>query len=328
MGFKYLSLLFIFVSVPPVVLADCKLNGSAREGTVNLSFGNVTVLPEAVAGSVIATTGGSTTAIANAVGMPANVSFMSCGINDISVWNGSSYGTVEYNGEILIDTGVQGLAIRTSTGATSGSNGTAVGVGVKFPPDYSAALSHTAITANQYGQRKFELVKIGDVVGGEIPGGTLVINRTGGRNALTWQLNASSVINAGCTASDYPGEVSLGSAYSSQFRSPGETQNETNFSISLTCNSTKLRPVIAFEGATDDAYPTIFSNRPGDGYAKNVGIQLQANGNVITPGSVVSLGQAGSPVNQYVFGASLRRTGDAVTAGSIDVTVTFTISYE
>ncbi|CAH6675745.1 fimbrial protein [Pseudocitrobacter vendiensis] len=296
-----------------------------------LEFGDITVLPNTPNGTILATTGGSSGEIADALAMgSAGAGFMSCDIGDLSVWGGSSYGTIEYNGETLIDTGVPGLAIRTATRSTSGGNPLAIGTGVTFPPDYSASLTGTTVTVHQYGQRRFDLIKIGNVEGGIIPPGTLVTSTLGGVRVLTWQLNsASNVSVSGCEATDFPAEVSLNSAYSQQFRNPGDSQNETNFIITLTCDRTDLRPAITFKGDVDDAsYPTVFSNSEGDGYAQNVGVQLSANGSVITPDSAISLGRPASFVTEHLFSASLRRTGDTVTAGSVDIPVVFVLSYE
>lgn len=321
--------LLLWVAMTKMALAACTFTGAGREGTVLLNFGDIAVLPNTPYGSVVATAGGSNGQIADAIGLSPGAQFMRCEVGDLSVWNGSSYGTIEYNGVTYLDSGVPGLAIRTSTAQTTGLNTAAIGTSVRFPPDYSAAITSSNITANSYGQRRFELVKIGDVEGGIIPGGTLVTNILGGTTALTWQLGSSNVTTSGCEATDFPAEVSLGSAYSQQFRNPGDTQNETTFSITLTCDSTSIRPAITFDGDIDDvAYPTVFSNSEGEGYAQNVGVQLSANGSVITPRSPVSLGQSASLVTDYVFSASLRRTGDTVTAGSVDIPVVFVLTYE
>lgn len=321
--------LLLLVAMTKMASAACTPMGSGREGTVLLNFGDIAVLPNTPYGSIVATAGGANSDIANALGVSMGAYFMRCAQGDLAVWGGSSYGTVEYNGETFLDTGFPGLAIRTSTASTNGANTPALGTGVKFPPDYSAVIDNILLSTYQYGQRKFELVKIGDVDGGIIPGGTLVTSTVGGTRLLTWQLGSSSVATSGCEATDFPAEVSLGSAYSQQFRNPGDTQNETAFKITLTCDSTSIRPAITFDGDIDGvAYPTVFSNSNGEGYAQNVGVQLSANGSVITPGSPVSLGQSASLVTDYVFSASLRRTGDTVTAGSVDIPVVFVLTYE
>ncbi|WP_049001962.1 fimbrial protein [Enterobacter bugandensis] len=321
--------LLLLVAMIKMASAACTPMGSGREGTVLLDFTDVAVLPNTPNGSVVATAGGSNGHIADAVGVSMGAFFMRCDEGDLAVWGGSSYGTVEYNGETLLDSGVPGLGIRTRTGATTAGNSNSLGAGVKFPPDYSGVIDGRSISTYHYGQRRFELVKIGDVEGGIIPGGTLVTSTVGGTRLLTWELKSSSVATSGCEATDFPNEVSLGSAYSQQFRNPGDTQNETAFSITLTCDSTSIRPAITFDGDIDDvAYPTVFSNGDGEGYAQNVGVQLSANGSVITPGSPVSLGQSASLVTDYAFSASLRRTGDTVTAGSVDIPVVFVLTYE
>lgn len=322
--------LLLLVAMTKVASAACDFSTNASEGTLILDFGDIAVLPNTPNGSIVATAGGSNGHIADAIGLAPGAQFMRCEEGDLSVWSGSSYGTIEYNGETFLDSGVPGLAIRTATRSTTGANTPAVGTGVIFPPDYSAPLTTATLTANAYGQRRFDLVKIGDVEGGIIPGGTLVTNTIAGTTVFTWQLGSSNVTTSGCEATDFPAEVSLGSAYSQQFRNPGDMQNETTFSITLTCDSTSIKPAITFDGEIDDIvnYPTVISNSEGEGYAQNVGVQLSANGSVITPRSPVSLGQSASLVTDYVFSASLRRTGDTVTAGSVDVPVIFVLTYE
>lgn len=311
------------------VNAACNFLGAAHEGTIIFNFDDVNVPSGASVGTVVATVGGSSGQIATAVNSsgPGN-GFLRCNSGDTAVWS-TTYGTIEFNGEMLIDTGIRGLAIRTSTANTSGSNGSALGAGVKFPPEHSAALTSTDISAYHYGQRKFQLIKISEVDAGIISGGVLATSTIAGKTIIRWLLTPSRINGAGCEISDYPTEISLGSVNSQYFHSPGVTANETDFTIGLACNTTQLSPVINFEGVTNDTYPTVFSNRSFDGYAQNIGVQLMQDSKIITPGTDISLGRPMSLLNQYKFSAQLFRVGDAkVTEGYIDVPVVFTVQYE
>lgn len=322
----------VLISAATGVKAACRWAGSgSAPGTMVKDFGDIIISPTAKKGDVIASVTYDETDVRRAVGTGGT--FLNCIANDVIMWGNSSFGTTIYNGKEHIDSGIEGLAFRVSLGSSSYLHRPPFDH-FSFPPDYSSQISGGR-TAFQYDYIRpvvISLIKTTDnVASGIVPAGTLFnVQEIGsGFNIFYYNIGAFSVTTGVCEVSDYPAEVSLGSAYSQRFRNPGDTQNETNFSISLTCNSSTLSPKITFEGATDSTYPTVFHNASGEGYAENVGVQLLANNSVITPGSSVSLGQVGATsVMQYGFSARLFSTGSAVTAGSIDVPVIFTVSYE
>lgn len=321
----------VLVSTATGVKAACSWAGSgSAPGTMTKDFGDIVISPTAVAGDVIASVTYSTSDVRSAVGTGGT--FLNCNNGTTILWGNSSFGTTTYNGIEYIDSGIEGLAFRVSPTGNS-SYFKEPFASFSFPPNYSALIvsSATAFQYNYIRNVQVDLIKTADTIGsGTVPAGTLFNVQDGsGFDIFYYNISAFNVISGACEVSDYPTEVSLGSAYSQRFRNPGDTQNETEFSISLTCNSSTLSPTMTFEGATDSIYPTVFSNPSGDSYAENVGVQLLSNGSVITPGASVSLGQVGTTsVMPYGFSARLFRTGNAITAGSVDVPVTFTISYE
>lgn len=323
----------ILVSAVNEVSATCSWGGSGSSpGTMTKDFGDIVISPTAVAGDVIASVTYSTSDVRSAVGTGGI--FLKCKVNDVIQWGNSTFGTTTYNGIEYIDSGIEGLAFRVSFDNSSSAYNPPFD-SFSFPPGYSGVIESSSTQEFTYANIRpvtLSLIKTANIIGsGTVPAGTLFnVQETGsGFDIFYYNISAFNVISGACEVSDYPTEVSLGSAYSQRFRNPGDTQNETEFSISLTCNSSTLSPTMTFEGATDSIYPTVFSNPSGDSYAENVGVQLLSNGSVITPGASVSLGQVGTTsVMPYGFSARLFRTGNAITAGSVDVPVTFTISYE
>lgn len=322
----------MLVSLATGVKATCRWAGSgSAPGTMVKDFGDIIISPMANKGDVIASVTYDTSDVRSAVGTAGT--FLNCNTNDVIHWGNSSFGTTTYNGIEYIDSGVEGLAFKVSpTGSSSLFREPFSGF--SFPPDYSGSIvsSSTAFQYNYIRNVQISLIKTSDAIGGgTVAAGTLfnVRETRSGFDIFYYNISSFNVIRGACEVSDYLPEVNLGKAYSQRFRNPGDTQNETEFSISLICNSSTISPTITFEGETDSIYPTVFSNSSGDGYAENVGVQLLANDSVITPGATVSLGQVSSTsVMQYGFSARLFRIGNPVTAGSIEVPVTFTISYE
>ncbi|MEL0554242.1 MULTISPECIES: fimbrial protein [Enterobacteriaceae] len=171
----------------------------------------------------------------------------------------------------------------------------------------------------------------GSVNSGHLPAGLFGSIKVGLLTVLNINFSGVDVTAASCEIKDYPAEVPLGIAYKQRFPNPGDTQNETTFSISLACEDTRLLPALAFEGATDSTHKTVFSNTTGEGYAANVGVQLMRNGSVITPGALTpaTLGSVTSTAAMaYDFSARLFRLNGNMTSGAVEVPVTFTITYE
>lgn len=165
---------------------------------------------------------------------------------------------------------------------------------------------------------------------GMLPAGILGSIRAGSLTLIDIYFSGVDVTSASCEVGDYPAEVSLGTVHMQQLRNPGYVENETTFSISMACDDYNLIPAIAFEGPTDGTYNTVFRNTSGSGYAANVGVQLLRNGSIITPGiaTAVSLGRVTATTMDFDFSARLFRLNGNVTAGLVEVPVTFTIVYE
>lgn len=324
----------ILLTVVSGANAACMALGPANfPGTMTRDFGDIVVSPTTVAGDIIASVDYTPQDIRSAINFNSTAGsyFLRCGSDDILLFGNSTYGVTSYNGSEYVDTGIKGFAFQVTPYGGLKS----LFSSFMFPPEYDFSLNgigeFNRLSYLYMPTLTVSLKKISDNVNsGVVPAGTLFNLSQRGTSFIILDYNISTfnIIMSACAVSDYPAEVSLGSAYSHKFRRPGDTGNETNFNISLTCNSSSLYPVVTFEGSTDAEHPTVFTNSSGDGFARNVGVQLLRNSSIITPGRAVSLGQAAASLNQYEFRARLFRLNGAVTAGSIDVPVTFTISYE
>lgn len=145
----------------------------------------------------------------------------------------------------------------------------------------------------------------------------------------SWSISVSGnteVKVSSCTVNTYDKIVNLGTLYTQKLTSIGPTSNGANFVINLACTSTSLTPSITFAGSKDDVQSKVFANDSGS--AKGVGVQLLYGNNVITPDLKLSLGPAQTTLStDYNFKARLYQTAAAVTAGSVDTTIIFTIDY-
>lgn len=164
-------------------------------------------------------------------------------------------------------------------------------------------------------------------VGGRVNGG-LFYNMTtsDGLDILDVYVNSFAVSVPTCTVNSYDSSVELGWAFTQRLKSVGTTSNKTPFTINMACASTSLNPTITFTGNTVTNYPSVLANT---GTAQGVGIQLLYQNNVITPNTSTSLGKvATTSSTDYNFDAQYYQTASPVTAGTVDVIATFTISYE
>ena len=149
-----------------------------------------------------------------------------------------------------------------------------------------------------------------------------------GQTALTLYINSFTITRPTCVINTYDAEVSLGKVVRSALDSLGATANATDFNISMTCASSVLKPTLTFEGSTHASnYVDTFRGTTGAGYASGVGVRLSYNGTIISPGKAVSLTPGSTAMENYTFSAIYLRHSE-LSAGAIEVPVTFTLSYE
>lgn len=141
-----------------------------------------------------------------------------------------------------------------------------------------------------------------------------------------------SITDDACTVTNNmsnPLTVTLGTVSSSAFTTAGSTAAPTKFTIALTdCPDTAKTAKVKFDGTADSNVNTILALTQDGGVAKNVGIQLTDNKNVVIPLYTPS---ASYPLtagdNNLDFIARYYATAVGVTAGPANSTSNFTIIY-
>ena len=156
-----------------------------------------------------------------------------------------------------------------------------------------------------------------------------------------------SVVSAPCVVDNESNNqtVNLGQITTKAMSKKGDSSSAVPFTIKLTgcdlsstdttdptqtANYTKV--AITFNGTTtgDDSTLALSANGAGSSVAKNVGIQILQNNTALkVDGSTAaqeSTLQAG--LNEIPFSAAYVATGDGVTAGSANSSVSFQVSYE
>jgi type 1 fimbria pilin len=73
----------------------------------------------------------------------------------------------------------------------------------------------------------------------------------------------------------------------------------------------------------------VIANTAGGGYAQNVGVQvLDSRGNPIPFGTAISAGTVTAGTFNVPLDARYYQTGASVTAGQVNATATYTITYQ
>ncbi|MEZ6876810.1 fimbrial protein [Enterobacter sp. KBR-315C3_2022] len=143
-----------------------------------------------------------------------------------------------------------------------------------------------------------------------------------------------SVVDAACAvSSDTVNQVvNLGQVRLAQLTGKDAVANQkTPFAITLAdCDSTVSKQAsITFDGTAAADEPGVLDNTAGAGSASGVGIQIYDK-----DGSALDLGTASQAVtlidgnNNLNFSADYIQTADTATAGNVDTTATFNITYQ
>ena len=171
----------------------------------------------------------------------------------------------------------------------------------------------------------------GDTVTGGEPAESALALRiitSDGKELIRVYYDSFKVTVGSCRVNTWDKEVDFSTVPTRALKVAGSTGKEASFNINLYCSSTYRRPSITFEGSTDSAYPTVFTNPSGEEYAQGVGVQLLKDGNVITPGEKVPLQVAAAGSRDYEFSSRVFRLNSELTVGAIDIPVTFIMTYE
>lgn len=231
----------------------------------------------------------------------------------------SSYGNDVY------DTGIEGIGFRVK-GVFRTNQPKTISL---YYPNSSDTVSLTGSTTATTQEATFQLVVTSNPVSsGTIDLTTLVAVMH--FNDTDWPVffsGTTDITATACEVNTYDTSVNLGTSYTQRFAGTGSTSSPTEFSINLICSSTSLTPSITFSGTADSNVSSVFANDSGT--ATGVGIQLLYGSTAITPDTTLSLGKPASTLaTDYDFKAQLYQTTSAVTAGSVDTTVNFTLEYE
>ncbi|MFE8154209.1 fimbrial protein [Brenneria goodwinii] len=307
-------------------------------GTTVIDFGSVSVSPTAQVGDVIATVDYGYVGGADPTGF---ITFCDYRPSDLLIFsiNGKN------NASGFLDTGIDGLGIRMTNTSASGPTWILDGASTTYNSAYditaAATLSIDGVATSGYGLSvdmlgywRFELVKTADTVSsGASDTSTFTLWTDGIEFNLpsltiwTWSFSPFTVTAEACSINGYDTSVDLGTATTPSFTAVGATANSTDFTINMICSSTGISPTLTFSGTVDDDVSAVFANDSGT--ATGVGVQLLYGNTAITPDTAVSLGMAPSTsATDYAFKARLYQTAGAVTAGSVDTSVIFTMGYE
>lgn len=162
----------------------------------------------------------------------------------------------------------------------------------------------------------------GSVASTVLPGGTVHFMGT--------------VVDSPCVVStaDTNQEINLGQAKLTSFSAAGDKSQPVGFNITLEqCDTSSIQTAsFMFSGQVDTDSVSTLSNVATDG-ASGIGVQLADKlGNVIPLDNTASIAtyQLADGTNVANFSAYMIDTGsdNGVTAGNVDATATFAISYE
>ena len=142
-----------------------------------------------------------------------------------------------------------------------------------------------------------------------------------------------SVVDAACAVAQNSVDqtVQMGQVRVADFAGTGsEAGAKTPFTIGLEdCDTTvSQNAAVTFNGNADSGAAGVLANAAGEGSAQGVGIQIYDN-----DGTALALGTASQAVtlidgtNTLNFSADYVSTADTVTAGNVDATATFNITY-
>ncbi|AWF38156.1 fimbrial family protein [Klebsiella oxytoca] len=276
----------------------------------------------------------STTAIdqiASAIGVGVNTALATCTSGETLIADNNESALL--SGGNFFGTTVPGFGLSFQLG--SGKNNISLPRGgiATFTLSTSGTYSLNSMFDTISGERDFSYswqTSEDTAIGGQTAESALALRiiTSDGKELIRAYYDSFNVNIGSCRVNSWDKEVDFGAVRTRTLKVAGSTGKEASFNINLYCSSAKRIPSITFEGRTDSAYTTVFTNPSGDEYAQGVGVQLLKDGNVITPGEKVSLKVLYAGLKDYEFSSRVFRLNRELTVGAIDVPVTFTMTYE
>lgn len=310
-----LLILLALTLSPLSAFAYCTLSGNIGKVTMTVSPATVTIDPNAAVGTVLATS-----SVTNP--NPATSSVTCSGSTQIGVTNAIS--GQPSGGSTIYPTNVSGVGYRL------------------LHPDSSYYLlpwGYDSIDSGTYTlsvATAVQFVKTGPIAAGSTVTATTLGNWTyQGRNntftAETFVLaNAVKFVAPTCTVNTANIAVTLPTVSNTALATTGATAGATAFNIGLTCTAAAAGQDIAvqFDTTKQPNGTTGVITLNTSSSAKNVGVQLtDSSFQPVTFGTAADAGTTTTGAYNMTYYARYYALTNAVSAGSVSATATFTISY-
>lgn len=311
-------LVLVMLALPLSAWASCSLSGKTETVTMTVSPSTVTIDPNAAVGTVLAS---STVATPS----PSN-SQVTCTGNSTTIGVMNSTGAGQPNGSSTIyPTGVAGVGYRLLHDDSS----------YYLPP-----FGFDSIASGTYNLSvgtAVQLVKTGPITGGStLASGQLgfwqYTSRNGTFSAENFMLaNSVKFVQPTCTVNTANISVTLPTVSNTALTTTGATAGATAFNVGLTCSAAAAGQdmAIQFDTNSQPAGTTGVIKLNASSTAKNVGVQLvDSTFQPVTFGTAQDAGTTPTGVyNLTYYARYYALANNAVTAGTVSATATFTISY-
>lgn len=306
-----LLVLLLLAAWPRTSLAICSLTGNKETVTMSVPS-TITLDPSAPVGTVLATS-------SVAIPSPATSSVKcSLGTTNIGVVNQ-----------------VGGQAGNSTTFATGVSG---VGYRIMHPDSsyYLPAYGSDSIDAGTYTLSvgsTLQLVKTGPITSGATLSGGLLgywqyagfFNNVRAEDFILG--NTVTFVAPTCTVTTPSIAVTLPTVSNTALSTVGATAGATAFTIGLNCPSTSAGRTINVQFDTNKSYAGANGVITPSGSSKNVGVQIADRSfNGVVFGTPAAAGTALNGPTNFTYYARYYATG-AVTAGTVNATASFTITY-
>lgn len=146
----------------------------------------------------------------------------------------------------------------------------------------------------------------------------------------TLMLNSTSVKPAACSIVTSNLMVTLPDVFASAFTGTGSVNGEKSFNVQLNCQSGASLAITLTTNNQQANTTNVIAPTAGSGYAANVGVQLFSGNACTTPitfGTPISENTTPSGIFSLPFCAHYYQTGSPVTAGKVNATATYTLTY-
>ncbi|WP_266170321.1 fimbrial protein [Dyella subtropica] len=305
-----LLLLVALSLLPQLAGARCSLtNGSTLAVNISFASSTITINPTAAIGTTLAT---------SSPVVPSPVDDLNCtrttsyGVQNLVGANPSA-------GSTIYPTNVPGLGYRIAHPDSSNYL-------TPYPGNSIPAGTYTLSVASA-----FELVKTGTIANGAVlNAGTLSYWNYGGLEAEDFNLASSlTFVYPSCTVNNSAINVVLPTVSNTGFNGVGSVAGATAFAISLNCSAGSTMSIQFDTAAPFGGAPGVIAPASGAGRAQNIGVQLiNQSFAPITFGTPAVVGATpNGPLNLSYY-ARYYQTASPVSAGTVNATATFTLTYQ